>query len=81
MKISDAICQRVKYYMKKNNIQSLWELYKATGVPKSTINSLFSTRKTGVPQISTLIQICYGLNTNLQEFFNDEIFKDIDDDV
>lgn len=81
MKLSDAIYQRVQYYMRKNNMISLWDLYKATGVPKATLNSLFSTRKTKVPKLTTLIQICNGLNTDLQEFFNCEIFKDVDDDL
>ena len=46
MQLSDAIYQRIKYYMKLNNAETLWDLYKITGVPKSTINSLFGTRKT-----------------------------------
>ena len=81
MKLSDAIYQRVKYYMNNNNMISLWDLYKATGVPKSTLNSLFGSRKTKIPQLTNLIQICSGLNTNLKEFFNDDIFKDVDDDM
>ncbi len=81
MKISDAIYSRIKYFMELNNIQTLWELYKTTGVPKSTLNDLLSTRKNKIIKLTTLIQICYGLNTNLQEFFNDEIFKNIDDDM
>ena len=67
--------------MKINNIKTLWDLYKITGVPKATINSLFSTRKSSIPKLTTLIQICNGLNTDLQEFFNDPMFKDIDDDL
>ena len=81
MKLSDAIYKRVRYYMKINNIKTLWDLYKITGVPKATINSLFSTRKSSIPKLTTLIQICNGLNTDLQDFFNDPIFKDIDDDL
>lgn len=81
MKLSDAIYNRVQYYMKINNIKTLWDLYKITGVPKATINSLFSTRKSSIPKLTTLIQICNGLNTDLQDFFNDPIFKDIDDDL
>lgn len=80
MQLSDAIYQRIKYYMKLNNAETLWDLYKITGVPKSTINSLFGTRKTQIPKLTTLVQICNGLNTNLQDFFNDSIFSDIDDD-
>ncbi len=80
MSISDAIYHRIKYYMKQNNINTLWELYKITGVSKSTLNDLLSTRKNKVVKLTTLVQICYGLNTNLQEFFNDSMFSNIDDD-
>lgn len=81
MKLSDAIYNRVMYFMKKNKMNSLWDLYKATGVPKATLNALFSSRTTEVPKLTTLSQICSGLNTDLQEFFNDKSFKDIDDDL
>lgn len=81
MKLSDAIYDRIQFYMKENKIETLWDLYKHTGVPKATINSLLGTRKTELPQLKTLIQLCNGLNTDLQDFFNDPIFKDIDDDI
>lgn len=81
MKLSDAIYQRIQYFMRKNNFDSLWDLYKATGVPKATINSLYGTKRTKIPRLTTLTQLCDGLNTNLQEFFNDEMFKNIDDDL
>ena len=80
MKLSDAINQRIQYYMKINNLNSFWDLYKVTGVPKATINSFLSSKKTEIPKLTTLIQICEGLNTNLKDFFNDDIFLDIDDD-
>lgn len=80
MKLSDAIYQRIKYFMKKNDLNSLWDLYIATGVPKSTINSLYGTKRAKIPRLTTLSQLCDGLNTNLQEFFNDKIFTNIDDD-
>ena len=67
--------------MKINNLETLWDLYKATGVPKATINSLYGTKRVKVPRLTTLTQLCDGLNTNLQEFFNDEMFKNIDDDI
>ena len=81
MQISDAIYQRINFYMKKNNINSLWELYKITGLPKATINSLLSSRRTSIPTINTLIQLCYGLNTNLRDFFDDEVFENINVDM
>ena len=43
--------------MKTNNMKSFWDLYKATGIPKATINSLFSSRKTSIPTLTTLTHI------------------------
>ena len=81
MKLSDAIEQRISYYMKQNNLITLWDLYKATGIPKATLNSLYGSKRNKLPRLTTLVQICDGLNTNLQDFFNDEIFKNIDDNM
>lgn len=80
MQLEEAIKIRIDYFMKKNNINSLWELYKATGVPKSTINSLLSENNTNnIPKLPTLLHICEGLNTNLKDFFNDPMFLDVED--
>lgn len=79
MQLEDAIKIRIKYYLKKNNMDSLWELYKTSGVPKSTINALLSTNKSSVPKLATLLHICEGLNTTLKDFFNDDIFLDVED--
>ena len=46
MKLSEAINYRIQYYMKLNNLDSFWDLYKVTGVPKATINSFLSYKKT-----------------------------------
>ena len=79
MQLKDAIRQRIDYYLDKQGISSLWELYKKSGVPKSTINSLLGTEKTNLPKLPTLLHICEGLGTNLKDFFDDPIFLDIED--
>ena len=81
MKLADAIYKRILYFMNKKGLSSLWDLYKVCGVPKSTINALYGSKRSAIPRLTTLSQICNGLDTNLQEFFNDEMFKDIDDDM
>lgn len=79
MNLNDAVKIRIEYYLNKKGMSSLWELYRASGVPKSTINSLLGTKKTNLPKLSTLLHICEGLDTNLQDFFNDKIFADVED--
>ncbi len=79
MLLNDAIKIRIEYFLNRNGLSSLWDLYKVSGVPKSTINSLFSSQTNSLPRLSTLLHLCEGLNTNLKEFFNDDIFLDVED--
>ncbi|MDO5555168.1 MAG: helix-turn-helix transcriptional regulator [Clostridia bacterium] len=79
MQLGDAIRIRIDYFLNKKGFSSLWELYKASGVPKSTINALLGTEKNVLPRLPTLLHICEGLDTNLKDFFNDPIFLDIED--
>lgn len=79
MQLNDAIKSRINYFLNKKGLSSLWELYKISGVPKSTINALLGTEKNRLPRLPTLLHICEGLDTNLMEFFNDPMFIDIED--
>lgn len=79
MQLSDAIRIRIEYFLHKKGFSSLWELYKNSGVPKSTINALLGTEKNNLPRLPTLLHICEGLGTNLNEFFNDPMFIDVED--
>ncbi len=79
MQLNDAIRNRIDYFLKRKGLSSLWDLYKTSGVPKSTINALLGTEKNKLPRLPTLLHICEGLDTNLMEFFNDPIFIDIED--
>ncbi|MCI8485788.1 MAG: hypothetical protein HFJ20_01495 [Clostridia bacterium] len=79
MQLDEAIRTRINYFIEKNNMSSLWDLYKNSGVPKSTINALLGTEINSLPRLPTLLHICEGLNTNLKEFFDDPIFIDVED--
>ncbi len=79
MQLNDAIRNRIEYFLNRKGLSSLWDLYKTSGVPKSTINALLGTETNKLPRLPTLLHICEGLDTNLMEFFNDPIFLDIED--
>lgn len=79
MKLNDAIRIRINYFLKQKKMSSLWELYKSSGVPKSTINALLGSEKNNLPRLPTLLHICEGLGTNLKEFFDDPMFLDVED--
>ncbi len=79
MQLKDAIRKRINYFLKRKGFNSLWELYKSSGVPKSTINSLLASEKHSLPRLDTLLHLCEGLDTNLKEFFDDDMFLEVID--
>lgn len=80
MLLSDAIRKRINFYLGKNNM-TLWKLYKASGVPKSTIFALMAPRKsTTLPKLDTLHHICEGFGITIKEFFDDPMFEETEQD-
>ena len=79
MQLNEAIKLRIQYFLNKKGISSLWELYKASGIPKSTINAFLGSGQTNLPKLPTLLHLCEALDTNLKDFFDDPIFLEIED--
>lgn len=79
MQLNEAIIKRIDFLLNEKGMTSLWDLYKQSGVPKSTINALWGSKKNKLPRLPTLLHICEGLGTNLKDFFDDPIFIDIED--
>ena len=78
MQLSEATRIRIKKLLKENNM-NIWKLYKASGVSASTL-TYFINQKRGLITLKTLLHICEALNIELKDFFNDPIFKDVDED-
>lgn len=78
MQLSDAIRKRIKFLMKQNNM-NIWKLYKATGVSASTL-SYFMNEKRELINLKTLLHVCEGLNVELKDFFDDPLFKNVEQD-
>ena len=78
MQLSEAVRQRIKVYMKKNDM-SMWKLFQMSGVPMSTL-STFLSGKTDLIKLDTLLHICEGLGITLYEFFSDETFNTAEHD-
>ena len=79
MLLSTAIIERINFYLSKKNM-TLWELYKASGVPKSTIFALMKPNSTVLPKLDTLHHICEGLGITIKEFFNNPVFDETEQD-
>lgn len=78
MYLSDAVRKRIKFYQKEKGM-TLWALFKASGVPISTL-SAFMKKRTELIKLDTLLHICEGFGITLTEFFEDEIFKEVEQD-
>lgn len=74
MQLSTAIRQRIVNLCIERNI-SLNQLSKAAGISYSTLSS-FLNGQSQDPQISTILHLCEGLNIQLYEFFQDDLFLD-----
>lgn len=78
MYLSDAVRERIKFYQNKNGM-SLWALFKASGVPISTL-AAFMSKRTELIKLDTLLHICEGFGITITEFFEDDIFKEVEQD-
>ena len=78
MNLQEAIKYRVLEKKKKNNI-TINGLAMLSGMSQSTINSLIDGSSKN-PKILTILRICLGLNMDLKDFFDNPIFKDLEDE-
>lgn len=78
MSLSDAIRNRIKFYQEKKDM-SLWGLFKASGVPMSTL-AAFMSKRTELLKLDTLLHICEGFGITITEFFENDIFKEVEQD-
>lgn len=78
MRSIDAIRIRLKNLMKehKTNYNAL---SMKCGLPRSTIKTLFYYKAARSVTVYTISMLCSGLGITLTDFFNDEIFKFVDD--
>ena len=58
---------------------SLWALFKASGVPISTL-AAFMNKRTELIKLDTLLHICEGFGITLTEFFEEDVFKYVEQD-
>ena len=78
MSLSDAVRDRIRFYQQKKNM-TLWGLFKASGVPMSTL-AAFMSKRTELIKLDTLLHICEGFGITLTEFFEDGVFKEVEQD-
>ena len=76
IELSEAIVLRIKQLLKEKNMKT-YDLSIKSGVPRSTI-SLFLSRETKTIRLENLLYLCEGFGIELKDFFNDEVFKNVE---
>ena len=76
MRIADAVSQRIINLCNEKSL-SVNKLAILGGQTQSTVQSLISGKSKN-PKLLTIVRICDSLKISLADFFDDELFKDID---
>ena len=79
MLIKDAVVLRLQTICKERNIKYN-ELATRSGVTPSTVYSLMNTNRRDLSVI-TLKKLCDGLDMTITEFFDDDIFKSLEQEI
>lgn len=80
MLLCTAVRQRIVKIANDKNI-TLHKLALSSGIPYSTLSS-FMNGKSNSLTLTTLLHLCEGANMELEDFFKDDLFKDVEaDDV
>lgn len=76
MKISEAMSKKLLKLCKERNI-SVNKLSTLCCLTQSTVQNIVECNSSN-PKLLTIIRICDGLGISLKEFFDDELFNEID---
>ena len=79
MNIGEAVRLRIIELCKTNGI-TLNKLSIICGITQSTLNNIVSKRN-ATTTISTIKKICDGLEISIQDFFESEIFHNLEQEI
>ena len=79
MIIGDAVRERILELCRVNNI-SVNKLCDMSGVTQSTVNNIISGRNRSAT-VSTVKKLCDGLGISIEDFFNSELFRDLEQEI
>ena len=79
MLIGEAVKERILDLCNQKNL-SVNKLCNMSGITQSTVNNIVSGRNNSTT-ISTIKKMCDGFGITIQEFFDAEIFLDLEQEV
>lgn len=74
MELNEAISARLKELLQNKNMTQ-YQLYKASGVPKSTIGNIVNCAYASV-KLRIIHELCQGLEIDIPEFFRSPLFAE-----
>ena len=79
MYIDEAVKERILELCREKNI-SINKLSTMSGVTQSTVNNIVSGRNRSAT-ISTIKKLCDGLGITIEQFFDSDLFRDLDQEL
>ena len=79
MCIGEAVKERILELCREKNI-SINKLNTMSGVTQSTVNNIVSGRNRSAT-ISTIKKLCDGLGITIEQFFDSDLFRDLDQEL
>lgn len=79
MRIGEAIRERILALCAERGI-TINKLGTMSGVTQSTINNITSGRNNSAT-VATIKKLCDGLDISITEFFTDEVFDDLEQEI
>ena len=79
MTVQEAVVQRLLQLCAQQNI-SISHLCIKSGLPPSTVYSVINFKSKNT-RIETIRQLCKGLNISLIDFFNSDLFDNLEQEV
>ncbi len=79
MRIGEAVRQRIEELCRQQAL-TVNKLSNISGVTQSTVNNIVSGRNRSAT-ISTIKKLCDGFGITIQEFFESDLFSDLEQEV
>jgi DNA-binding Xre family transcriptional regulator len=79
MRVSEAVSQRILDLCKERNI-TVNKLCTISAITQSTINDIVNGKAKNIG-IITIKKVCDGLEISVEEFFNHEFFRDLEQEI
>ena len=74
MQLNEAVSKRLAELLDKKNMTQ-YQLYKRSGVPKSTIGNIINCSYESV-KLRIIHEICQGFEINIYDFFDSPLFRE-----